>query len=157
MTNVKFRRATNNDIPIITQLVFDALIEYGLKPNPEGTDSDLKDVEGVYINRGGIFDLLENENGKVIATVGLYKIDEETCELRKMYLIKEERGKGYGKFLLNHALATAKELGFQKVILETASVLKEAISLYEHYGFKRFYPEHISCRCDQAYYLELHS
>jgi putative acetyltransferase len=72
-----------------------------------------------------------------------------------MYLLKSERGKGYGKLLLNHALLKARELGYKKVILETASVLKEAISLYQHYGFKRYYPEHLSGRCDQAYYLEI--
>ncbi|MEW6196667.1 MAG: GNAT family N-acetyltransferase [Bacteroidota bacterium] len=151
------RSATNKDRAIITDLIFNILREYGLKTDPEKTDSDLTDIEQNYFARNGIFDLLENENGKVIATVGIYKIDNETCELRKMYLLKEERGKGYGKLLLNHALQKAEELGYKKIILETASALKEAIALYEKHGFKRYYPEHLSGRCDQAYYLELSS
>ncbi|MBI1938007.1 MAG: GNAT family N-acetyltransferase [Ignavibacteriales bacterium] len=151
----KIRRAANSDSEVITNLIFDILKEYGLKTDPEKTDADLTDIEQNYFARNGIFDLLENKNGKIIATVGLYKIDNETCELRKMYLLKDERGKGYGKLLLNHALAKARELGYKKIILETASALKEAIALYEKHGFKRYFPEHLSGRCDKGYYLEL--
>ena len=57
--------------------------------------------------------------------------------------------------MLNDALDKARELGFSKILLETASVLKEAIQLYKSYGFKEYEPEHLSCRCDQAYMLEL--
>jgi putative acetyltransferase len=72
-----------------------------------------------------------------------------------MYLHKVHRGKGLGKFLLEDALSKARQLGFEKMILETASVLKEAIALYKSYGFKEFMPDHLSSRCDQAYRLEL--
>ncbi len=115
----------------------------------------MNDIEASYSNRNGIFDLLLNAEGKIIATVGLYNIDSNTCELRKMYLLKSERGKGNGKMLLNHALTKAVELGYKKIILETATVLKEAITLYEKNGFKRYYPKHLSGRCDQAYYLDI--
>ncbi len=152
---MNLRSATNEDRNLVTKLIFEILNEYGLKTDPEKTDNDLSDIESNYINRNGIFDLLENETGKVVATVGLYNIDSETCELRKMYLLKSERGNGYGKLLLNHALQRARELGYKKVVLETASVLKEAIGLYKKHGFKRYYPEHLSGRCDQGYYLEL--
>ncbi len=59
--------------------------------------------------------------------------------------------------MLEDALAKAKQLGFARITLETASVLKEAIRLYESYGFKPFQPNHLSCRCDQAYMLDLAS
>lgn len=153
----QIRPAANHDREAITDLIFGILKEYGLKTDPEKTDADLADIEQNYFARNGIFDLLENENGKIIATVGLYKIDDDTCKLRKMYLLKEERGKGYGKLLLNHALKKAEELGYKKIVLETASALKEAIALYEKYGFKRYFPEHLSGRCDKAYYLEISS
>ena len=99
--------------------------------------------------------MLETEDGEIIGAYGLCPIDEQTCELRKMYLHKAYRGKGLGKFLLEDALSKAGELGFGKVTLETASVLKEAISLYKSYGFVEYNPQHLSSRCDQAYRLEL--
>ena len=72
-----------------------------------------------------------------------------------MYLHRAYRGKGLGRRLLEDALARARQAGFRRITLETASVLKEAIRLYERYGFKPFRPDHLSCRCDQAYVLEL--
>ena len=77
------------------------------------------------------------------------------CELRKMYLDPSIRGKGMGRFLLEQMLSKAINLGFNKMRLETASVLKEAVSLYNRYGFKQVRSEHISCRCDQVYVLDL--
>jgi len=72
-----------------------------------------------------------------------------------LYLHKTSRGKGLGKLLLESALSKARELGFEKVVLETASVLREAIGLYKSYGFAEYQPPHLSCRCDRAYMLEL--
>ena len=54
-----------------------------------------------------------------------------------------------------YSLKRAKELGFSRVTLETASVLKEAIALYQSYGFRSYAPDHLAGRCDQAHYLDL--
>ena len=93
--------------------------------------------------------------GFALGSVGLYPVDRSTCELRKMYLHSSFRGKGLGRLLLEHALKRAKELGFSRVTLETASVLKEAIALYQSYGFRSYAPDHLAGRCDQAHYLDL--
>jgi putative acetyltransferase len=151
----KLRPASNNDCEKVTSLVYGVLAEYNLKPDPQATDIDLSDIEHFYIHRGGIFYVLEEKNGSIIGAYGLYPIDQEICELRKMYLHRSYRGKGWGKFLLEHALSQARKLHFKRVTLETASVLKEAISLYRSYGFVEYQAPHLSCRCDQAYVLEL--
>jgi N-acetylglutamate synthase-like GNAT family acetyltransferase len=155
MMEITFRKAKNEDLPEISKLIFSILEEYGLKPDPESTDADLRDIESSYFANGGLFDVLINESGNIVATVGLFNMEEGVCELRKMYLLQSQRGKGYGKKILEYAIAKAKQLGYKKIILETASVLKEAIGLYEHYGFKKYSSEHLSGRCDKAYYLEL--
>jgi putative acetyltransferase len=72
-----------------------------------------------------------------------------------MYLAESVRGVGLGKKMLHLLLAEAKKLGFQQVTLETASVLKAAIILYQSAGFLSYQPDHLSTRCDQAYKLEL--
>lgn len=150
----KLRRARNIDCDNIARLVYGVLQEYGLKPDPACTDADIKDIESSYFSRGGTFFVLEAENGSIIGAYGIYPIDKKTCELRKMYLHKAHRGKGFGKFLLEDALSKARQLGFEKVVLETASVLKEAIALYKSYGFVEYKPDHLSSRCDQAFTLE---
>ena len=151
----RLRRARNKDCDNVTRLVYGVLQEYGLKPDPDCTDADIKDIESSYFSRGGTFFVLETEDGSIIGAYGLYPIDKISCELRKMYLHKAHRGKGLGKFLLEDALSNARQLGFRKMVLETASVLKEAIFLYRSYGFVEYKPDHLSSRCDQAFTLEL--
>jgi len=129
------RPATNADCEPVRDLVFEVLAEYGLRPDPGNTDADLANIEQSYFAHGGAFYVLEDQNSSIIGAYGLYRMDEHTCELRKMYLRREFRGRGLGKRLLEDALANARRLGFKKVVLETASVLKEAIALYQAYGF----------------------
>lgn len=151
----KLRRAYNSDCHEIAELVFGVLAEYGLKGAPESTDADLKDIEKSYFDRGGSFYVLEDKPGSIIGAYGLYPTSRATCELRKMYLHKSFRGKELGKLLLEDALRKARRLGFERVTLETAAVLVEAISLYKSYGFIEYKPEHLSTRCDQAFALQL--
>ncbi len=151
---MNLRPANNADSERIKTVVFTVLNEYGLKPDSNSTDKDLDSIEESYFSNNGFFGVVEIE-GLVVATVGLHKIDASTCELRKMYSLPSQRGRGLGKSIMEFALSKAKELGYTRVILETASPLKEAIGLYKKYGFKEFSPEHLSARCDQAFELYL--
>lgn len=153
---MKIRLATNQDKEQIKSIVFGVLSEYGLKNDPQGTDSDLEDIEGNYISCGGTFVVVENTEGQILGTGGLFYLRPKVCELRKMYLLKETRGKGIGKQIMDHLLAQAHNLGFERIELETASVLKEAISLYTRYGFCPIEcSSHLASRCDKSYALDL--
>ena len=134
------RSATTNDEPAIRELVFGILESYGLKPSPQDTDADLYDLKGHYGDLGGDFSVMLDDD-RIIGTVAIHNMGNRVCELRKMYLDPEYRRRGLGKQLLEYSLAKARELGFNRVTLETASALKEAVALYESYGFKRIEPE----------------
>ena len=144
-----YRIATNADGAGVESLVFSVLGEYGLAPEPEGVDRDLRDLEGFYAARGGWFGVWMDVAGQVRGSAGIGRVDDQTCELRKMYLHPVYRGKGQGRAILERALLEAKRLGYQRVMLETATVLKEAVQLYERYGFRKTEPEgHMAKRCD---------
>lgn len=151
----QIRPATNADADAVRRLVFSILCDHGLTPDPASTDADLADLQAAYFARGGSFEVLVDRTEQVLGSVGLSPIDDRRCELRKMYLAAACRGRGLGKRLLEHALGRARELGFRRVELETAAVLVAAVRLYESFGFRTFEPEHLSARCDQAYFLEL--
>ncbi len=148
------RSATNADCERVQNLVFGVLREYGLEPDLQGTDRDIADIEAHYITRGGIFELLENEEGELLGTCGLYPMTAETVELRKMYFAPELRGRGFGKKTLERMIEKARELRFRKIYLETATVLREAVGLYEKFGFAPTDEKHTP-RCDAAYVLDL--
>lgn len=153
----RFRPATNADSTTCRKLIFDVLIEYGLEPDPDNTDADLNDIEANYINNGGMFEIVESVGLEpvLLGTVALFPLSKDICELRKMYLHKNARGLGLGKELLKRAIGRAKELGYKRIELETASALKEAIAMYKKYGFKEICKAHLPERCDQAYALDL--
>ena len=151
---MNLRPATNADSEQIKSVVFSVLEEYGLKPDLSSTDKDLDSIEESYFANNGFFGVVE-EGGSIVATVGLHKVDDVTCELRKMYSLPSQRGKGLGKAMIEFALSKAKEFGYKRVVLETASPLKEAIGLYKKYGFTEYHSDHLACRCDQAFEIYL--
>jgi putative acetyltransferase len=152
---ITFRPASNADSEKIKEIVYGVLGEYGLTPEPAGTDIDLEDIEKNYIARGGVFEVLEDERGNLLGTIGLYPLDAETAELRKMYFLAELRGLGWGKKTMTRMIERARELGFKRIALETHSSLKEAIGLYKSFGFIESCEGKHSARCDQTFFLDL--
>ena len=63
--------------------------------------------------------------------------DDATCELRKMYLLKEARGLGAGARLIARCLETARSLGYDTCYLETLTGMDAAQRLYQKVGFRR--------------------
>lgn len=143
---MKFRLAKNGDEKEILSLIDIVLSDYGLKLEPLGADFDVTDINKFYFNNNGWFQVVEYNN-KIIGSVGVYKLNDSTCELRKMYLYKEYQGKNIGKTLLKNALEAAKSLGYTTMTLQTNSLLTKALSLYKSFGFKENNDE-VCSRCD---------
>jgi putative acetyltransferase len=152
---VSIRLATNDDCSSVTKLFVSVLAEHGLQPDFQTTDSDLRDIEASYLKNGGLFEIVEDEESNILGSLGLFPIDERTCELRKMYFIPRVRGFGLGKRVLELVVAQARELGFKKIILETSSKLIAANRLYTSFGFTPLASDHLAARADQAYKLDL--
>jgi putative acetyltransferase len=149
------RDACNQDAERIRQLVFSTLAEYGLEPDPSTTDADLADIERHYQRSGGAFLVLVDDDDRVVGSAGLYPLSATECELRKMYLDPGYRSQGWGGRLLEQMIREARARGFCRIQLETASVLKAAIALYQRYGFAPIQAQHLARRCDQAWALDL--
>lgn len=148
------RKASKGDESQIIDLINLVLFDYRLKTNPHETDRDLSDLEYYYYSNNGWFAVIE-KNNKIIGSYGIFKIDKQTCELRKMYLLKNYQGQGLGKLMMDDALKKAKELGYSVIVLETNKLLDKAISLYDKYRFVEYKPTHLSDRCDFAMKKEL--
>ncbi|WP_299550217.1 GNAT family N-acetyltransferase [Seonamhaeicola sp.] len=91
-----------------------------------------------YRNDDDIYFVID-DNGTILGGAGIKPLkdfDTSICELQKMYFSPEVRGKGYGRLMFETCLKAAKDLGYKKCYLESASQLKAAIHIYESYGFK---------------------
>jgi GNAT superfamily N-acetyltransferase len=81
--------------------------------------------------------LLLKENNKTLACGALKRIDSDHAEIKRMFVIPEERNKGMASKVLHALEEWAKDLGFLFCRLETGINQPEAIRLYEKNGYLR--------------------
>lgn len=68
---------------------------------------------------------------------GCFKAYEGAAELKRMYVVPEQRGARLGRAIVGELEAWARELGFREMVLETGNLQPEAITLYERCGYER--------------------
>jgi GNAT superfamily N-acetyltransferase len=73
---------------------------------------------------------------EIVGTFGIESRNEDSTELRRMYLDRGHRSRGIAQRMLQRAEARARELGFSKMILSTAAVQKAAIVFYGKSGYQ---------------------
>ena len=78
------------------------------------------------------------------------KRGNNAVEIRKMYLLPKVRRLGLGRFLLQELEGAIAARGFEEIWIETASVLKEAVKLYESSGYLASTGVETK-RCDRVY------
>lgn len=72
---------------------------------------------------------------KLAGCIGLRKIDEQSCEMKRLYVRPQFRGKQIGNLLISTIIKDAKKIGYSYMLLDTLPFLKNAIHLYKNYGF----------------------
>ncbi|HIK30584.1 MAG TPA: GNAT family N-acetyltransferase [Oscillatoriales cyanobacterium M59_W2019_021] len=139
------------DRQAVSQLIGSVLGEYGLGWDPRGADRDVVEVERFYRATGGEFWVVEDRD-EIVGTSGYYPVERgnKAVEIRKMYLLPSVRGRGLGRFLLDRLERSIAAGGFQTIWIETASVLVEAIQLYESSGYQASTGVE-TARCDRIY------
>lgn len=113
---------------------------------------ELAKLPGKYAPPEGRLLLARCEN-KPAGCVAFYKMEEGVCELKRLYVRPDHKGKGVGKALFEHALAEAKAEGYTMMRLDSLRRLEEAGKLYAHYGFREIAPFNKNPHED-VYYLE---
>ncbi len=119
------------------EIISSVLSQYNLSWEPAGADKDVLQVEEYYLAKGGEFWVIERQN-QLLGTGAYYPVarGEKAVEIRKMYLLPVIRGIGLGKFLLKQLESAIAARGFEQIWVETASVLVEAVKLYENNGYQ---------------------
>lgn len=101
----------------------------------KGTLSDMDDIQQTYFESDGIFLVITDDN-QIIGTGAICKIDDEICELKRLWLLFEYHGKGLGYRMIQQLLAFARDKGYQRIRLETdRDSQRRAFDLYKRLGF----------------------
>lgn len=129
------------------------LAEYGLPWQPESADRDVIEIEKYYLDAGGEFWVVETD--RIVGTAAYYPVNDLSgVEIRKMYLLPEVRKQGLGRYLLAQLELAIANRSYKTIYIETASILTEAVALYEQNGYLPM-KEVATARCDRAYYKSL--
>ncbi|MBC7889328.1 MAG: GNAT family N-acetyltransferase [Ferruginibacter sp.] len=138
MKNIIIRLIAPADNAALADIIRNALTEFKAdKPGTVYFDDSTDHLYELFETGEGIYHvaLINNE---IAGGAGIYHtlgLDNDTCELVKMYLSPSARGKGLGKLLLQECINAANKAGYKKIYLETMPELIVAIPMYEKFGF----------------------
>lgn len=101
-------------------------------PEPGATHFRLE--AGEVLEGRGAF-LVGYAGRRPLACGAVRRLDAETVEIKRMYVVPEERGRGIGRQLLRALESEARRLGALRIVLETGTRQAAARALYESVGF----------------------
>ncbi|MBC9796136.1 GNAT family N-acetyltransferase [Sinomicrobium weinanense] len=101
---------------------------------------EIENIRDQYSRPDGVLFIAYDTDQRPIGCFAIRKLDHATCELKRMYLRKEARGRGLGKQFLNTSVRLGKELGYKKMRLDTLPDMQAAIGLYKKAGFYEIEP-----------------
>jgi putative acetyltransferase len=136
---LEIRPIEAGDVPALLRIIADSRREYGiadrgvelLEPADHALYSTYQRQRSMYF--------VAMADGEVVGGAGVAPLagaDPLTCELQRMYLRADVRGRGFGRELLKHCLAAARQFLFVRCYLETINQMQGALGFYERNGFR---------------------
>jgi putative acetyltransferase len=117
-------------------------------------DKELAGLPGDYAPPAGRL-LLAEYKGQLAGCIALHKLEDGICEMKRLYLRPQFRGKGLGRALADCIIAEARQIGYQRMRLDTVEpVMKDAVAMYRKLGFCEIAP-YCANPIAGALYLEL--
>jgi GNAT superfamily N-acetyltransferase len=101
----------------------------------EGANHFRLDPDEVAEGRGAF--LVAYASGKPLGCGAIRRLDDDTAEIKRMYVLPSARGRGIGRAVLTALEAEARRLGAKRMVLETGERQPEALALYTKAGFSR--------------------
>lgn len=97
-------------------------------------DDELEHLERKYgLPYGRLY--LAYYDQKLAGCIGLKKIDGRNCEMKRLYVRPEFRGKHIGNILIQQIIEDAKKIGYSYMLLDTLPFLQSAVHMYKKWGF----------------------
>jgi GNAT superfamily N-acetyltransferase len=126
-------RRTAGDDPVAQRLVDAMVEEVGAMYEPGLPLGSTAQPEELSPPGGG-FVVLSDGDGAV-AGGGVKRLDDRTCEIKRMYVAPAARGRGLGRALLEQLEALARDMGYAVARLDTGAKQPGAQRMYERAGY----------------------
>lgn len=123
-----------DDMEMIRSLFLEYAAALGVDLSFQNFDEEIAGLPGAYVPPLGRL-LIAFDMSHPIGCVALRQIDQETAELKRLYVRPEGRGRGAGRQLASSAVEFARRAGYGRIRLDTLPSMNEAAALYTSMGF----------------------
>jgi ribosomal protein S18 acetylase RimI-like enzyme len=106
-------------------------------------EEELAELPGKYAPPDGTL-ILAMDGQESVGCVALRKLEDHVCEMKRLFIKEQYRGKGLGRVLAERIIHEAVKQGYSLMRLDTLDRLKEAMRLYESLSFKRIKPYYLN-------------
>lgn len=107
-------------------------------------DQELAGLPGEYFPPNGRL-LLAHVRDELAGCVALHRLQPEICEMKRLFLRPQFRGKGLGRILAQSVISEARTVGYTMMRLDTVEpVMKDAVVLYRQLGFYEIAPYRVN-------------
>jgi len=127
---------TTEHLPAVRELFVEYANALGLDFCFQNFEQELAELPGKYAPPSGRL-FLALSDGHAVGCVALRKLEENICELKRLYVRPQFRAQSTGRQLAETIIGAAREVGYGRMRLDTLASLKPAIALYESLGFQR--------------------
>ncbi len=139
LRRLKIRPLEMPDVPALLAIIADSRREYGIAER--GAELLEPSDRALFANyhRQRTMYFVALLDGEIVGGAGVAPLsaaDPLTCELQRMYLRADARGRGIGDALLERCLAAAKQFLYVRCYLETITQMQAAIEFYGRHGFR---------------------
>jgi putative acetyltransferase len=138
MNDISIHPIRPEDDEQIAAIIRQVLKEFGAdKPGTVFFDPTTDKLSELFSVENAAY-FIARSGGKIVGGSGVFPTDglpHGYCELVKLYLVPEMRGRGLGLRLMEACFQNAIGFGFKQIYLETMPELRTAIGLYEKAGF----------------------
>lgn len=119
----------------------------------QGFEEELATLPGKYAPPDGRL-YVAYDASEPVGCIALRPIGQGVCEMKRLYLREAARGKGVGVRLIEQVIADGKEIGYERMRLDTyPPKMGKAVSLYEAHGFYEI-PAYYDNPYDGVLYME---
>jgi ribosomal protein S18 acetylase RimI-like enzyme len=121
------------------QVVHDLILEYA---STLGVDLSFQDLDHELATLPSFYELIlvAKEGDRAAGCVALRRLDDSTCEMKRLYIRPEFRGHNLGRTLAERIIDEARYRGYTRMRLDTLPTMIAAIPLYESLGFVEIAP-----------------
>jgi ribosomal protein S18 acetylase RimI-like enzyme len=109
--------------------------EYSASLGEQGCFPDFED-ELAALPGGYEALLVARVDGELVGCVAIRRLDDATCEMKRLYVQPDGRGSGLGRALAEAIVDEARRLGFRTMKLDTLPSMDTARALYRSLGFR---------------------